>query len=290
MGCNRSRKTTLIAMLQMKRIINWCSGGLGNRIRPLATCHSISKETGRTLSMCWQPTMRCMTEFTDLFSDNIELLSYDNVSKLENVSIYSEVSYIHHDATLNNNQTLLYLYHKFGCKTLDQTIHIRSDPAENIIVYDNSFFGNYNMDFAYSFIRSLTPIQIIQNKLNKFLAETHIDKSWIGVHARGTDFEPGGVTVHTYINQMRPLIGRKFFVCSDSLDYENIIKQNIPNVLFNKKDSYVSKSSGGSWQNNVYTPKESVQDALVDMYILAKTDFQIYNKDSTFAVIAKILS
>jgi hypothetical protein len=277
-------------MLQIKRIINWCSGGIGNRLRPLASCHAVSKVTGRKLSMCWQPTMRCMTHFNDLFLDDIEMLSYDDISKLENVSIYSEAAYIRHDASLNGNPALLNLFNKFGCKTLDQTVHIGSDEAQNIIVYDNNFFGSFDITTAHTFIKSLIPLDIIQKKIDDFLNINPIDKTWIGVHARGTDFEPSGVNVHTYINRMQQYSGRNFFVCSDSLDYENTMKQTMPNVLFYKKDSYVSRGSAAGWHNNVITPMESVQDSLLDIYLLSKTDIQIYNTASTFAEIAKILS
>lgn len=275
----------------MKRIINWCSGGIGNRLRPLSTCYAISKETGRTLSMCWQPTMRCMTEFKDLFKNDIETLSFNDLSLLNSVSIYSEVAYVHHDAALNNNATLLNLMNKFGCKTLDQTVHIRSDPADNIIVYDNNFFGNYDKNLEKQFLKSLIPLDEITERIETVLKEKCIDKSWVGVHARGTDFEPGGVTVNTYINAMRSFKkDTKFFVCSDSEDYEKEIISKVPTSYFYNKRSYVCKSNMcAGWVNNVLTPKESVQEALVDLYLLSKTDIKIYNAGSTFAEISKLL-
>jgi hypothetical protein len=276
----------------MKRIINWCSGGIGNRLRPLSTCFAISKETQRTLSMCWQPTMRCMTEFKDLFKNDIETLTYEDLSKLDNVSIYSEVAYIHHDAGLNNNSTLLDLMNRFGCKTLDQTVNIRNDTADNIIVYDNNFFGNYDKSSEHEFLKSLIPIDIIQKNIDDFLLNHKIDKTWIGVHARGTDFEPGGVSVHAYVNEMVSYnITQRFFVCSDSEEYEKYIKENVLAAEFYKKKSYVHKNNAAQgWVNNVMTPKESVQEALVDLYLLSKTDIKIYNKHSTFVEIAKLLN
>lgn len=276
----------------MKRIINWCSGGIGNRLRPLATCYAISKETQRVLSMCWHPTMRCMAEFKDLFKNDIETLSYDDLSKLDNVSIYSEVSYIQHDASLNNNSTLLNLMNKFGCKSLGQTPDIRNDTADNIIVYDNNFFGNYNKDTEKQFLKSLIPIDSIQKNIDEFLLNCKLDKSWIGVHARGTDFEPGGVSVHSYVNKMVSYnINQRFFVCSDSEEYEKYIKDNVLSSEFYRKKSYVYKNNNAQgWTNNVMTPKESVQEAVVDLYLLSKTEIKIYNGNSTFVEIAKLLS
>ena len=274
----------------MKRIINWCSGGVGNRLRPLAACHSFAKQTGRTLAACWQPTTRCMTYFHDLYENEIELLEFKDIANLESVSIYSEKEYIVHDAKLNGNQTLFNLMTKYGHKSLANTGQINHDTADNIIVYDNNFFAGADAQLAHSFIKQLIPLVEIQHKIGNFLKETALDKSWIGVHARGTDFESRGISAETYVKKMNSYPQKKFFVCSDSLEYEQYVTSKIPNSIFNKKQAYVGKSHAGEWDNNVMTPKESVQDSLVDMYLLAKTDFLIYREDSTYAEIIKILS
>jgi hypothetical protein len=276
----------------MLHIINWCSGGIGNRLRPLATCSAISKLTGRRLGYCWQPTLRCMTNFTDLFAQEAVWtdLSLEQVASLNDVSIYSEVYYIEHDARLNGCNVLLDLYKRFGCKPLCAAANIRTDPAENIIVYDNNFFGDFDRNDSVSFIKNLKPIDSIQNKIDSFLNTNKLDKSWIGVHARGTDFENSGISVHTYMNQMEAYRGSNFFLCSDSKQYEDTIKASFPNVLTFDKNSYVYKNSPhGSWVNNVNTPKESVQDSLVDLYLLGKTDIKVFNSNSTFAEISALL-
>ena len=98
----------------MGKIINWCSGGMGNRLRPLSTCYTIHKTYDRQLGYCWQPSPGCQAKFNDLFIKDDEWydLSYDEITSLEDVSIYSEVEYIINDARLYNNNTLLNLYNK----------------------------------------------------------------------------------------------------------------------------------------------------------------------------------
>ena len=47
----------------MKKIICYCSGGLGNRLKPIASCWAIANLTGRELVVVWEPTLRCMAPF-----------------------------------------------------------------------------------------------------------------------------------------------------------------------------------------------------------------------------------
>lgn len=275
------------------KIINYASGGLGNRIKPLATCAFIAKMTGRKLGTCWVPTMRCQTNFHDLFENEIELFDHTQLTQLSHASIYSERPYIDHDSSLNNNHGLKFLSQRFRVNPLSTTRNIIVDPSPNIIVYNNDFLDGYQYSEVIKEIHGLIPLEPLRKKVDEFAKENGINRSVIGVHARGTDFEPGGITVNTYIEKMRMIDNNlRFFVCSDSIDYEQAIKAEFKDrVIFRRKDSYVYKeNSNGSWQNNVQTPKESVQDSLVDLYLLARTNFKIFHQDSTFAHLAQILS
>lgn len=276
----------------MKRIINWCSGGLGNRLRPLATCYAIHKSYDRELGFSWQPSPGCDAKFEELYikPKNWLDMSYEDVAQLQDVSIYSEVPYIQNDANLYNNDTLLNLLRRFGCKTLDQCVHIRNDPAKNIIVYDNNFVGDYDKSLEVEFLKNLQPVPLITEQVESFIQQYHIDKTWIGVHARGTDYEATGTNVHTYIEQMKQYPDRNFFLCSDSKEYEDLIKRNISNVItFTKKEYTVKKTGRATWVDNVQRSKQSMYDSIVDLLILSKTDVKIYNRESTFAQIATLI-
>ena len=79
---------------------------------------------------------------------------------------------------------------------------------------------------------------------------------------------------------------KKFFVCSDELKHEIKLKRLFPkNVIINHKGkAYVGQKDGRKWRS-----KESIEMALVDLYILASTDLKYYNAESTFAQTALIL-
>lgn len=273
------------------KILNYCSGGLGNRLKPLASCAVIAKETGRKLGVMWQPTMRCQTHFHDLFTNEIEEFDNESIKLLEPVEIYSERPYITHDANLNHMNGLLLLSGIYDVQSLANASNIRSNTCNNIITYSNDYLIGYDRGLCNNYLKSLIPIDYIKEEVERFCQVHSIDKTIIGVHCRGTDFESNGSQIQSYITHMSAYDG-KFFICSDSLEYEESIKQIFGDrVIFRRKNSYVYKENpSNGWTNNVQTPKESVQESLIDLYILSRTNLQIYNKNSTFADIALALS
>lgn len=277
----------------MKKIINYCSGGLGNRLKPLASCYAISQITGRKLEMYWHPTLRCGGIFNKLFTNAYDNIERDWLHSVTNAKIYSHQSYIDHDARTYNNNQLQTLSTKFPVVSLDRCHEILNDTTETIIVYDNGFLPGIDMSKTTEFFKVLNPVDEIKQTVAQFCRENNINKTVIGVHARGTDFEPSGVSAEHYLNQIRQHVkpGRKFLLCSDSKEYEDYIRNALPeHIITIPKKNYVTKSVEGSWVNNVSTPHDSVKDALIDMYTLAETSFLLYNNASTFAhVILEIL-
>ncbi len=273
------------------RIINWASGGLGNRLLPLSSCAVIANETGRQLGVMWQPTMRCQTHFHDLFKNDIENFDNESIKQLDSVHIYTERPYISHDANLNNLNGLLTLSGRFEVSPLTETPNIRSNRLNNIITYNNTYLNGYDQGACNNYLKELIPVDYVKEEVESFCRTHSIDKSFTGVHCRGTDFESGSSQIQSYLTTMSGFNG-KFFVCSDSLDYEQAIKNTFGNrVIFRHKRSYVYKENpSSSWTNNVQTPKESVLESLIDLYILSKTNFQIYNKNSSFAHLALALN
>ena len=80
----------------------------------------------------------------------------------------------------------------------------------------------------------------------------------------------------------------KFFVCSDSKQNEDQIKQVFGDaVICRSGKNYVSKlNPSSSWKNNVSTPLESLKDSLIDLIMLSNSTIKIYNPQSSFAQLA----
>lgn len=269
-------------------IINYSSGGLGNRLKPMGTCFNIAKETNRKLAMVWKPTLRCNCNFEDIFDNIIEKIDLDSLNP-EEVSIYSDPGYISHDANLNGDYSFLNLFKKTGiCNSLDDIKNIKYDIKKYIIIYNNTTTPGY--DDIKEFLVSLEPKSDIKEKVNAFSILNSIDKNVIGVHARCTDFN---LPYTYYLNLMNTIDQNlKMFVCSDSKEFEEIAKDMFGSrVIIRIDKKYVYKqSSTGTWTNNVSTPTDVVKDSLVDLYILTNTNFVISHPDSTFAHLVKILN
>lgn len=266
-------------------VINYASGGLGNRFKPLGSCYNVAKITNRSLGMTWDLTPACNCKFNVLFKNNIEIIDLKTLNPSD-VSIYSEPEWIEHDVRLNGNPNLYNLFLKVGCRNLSKCNEMLTDTKKYIIVYSNTVL--FGFESIQEFIKTLEPIDELKLKISSFIVGTQINKNVIGVHARGTDFS--GMSANSYIPQMRQF-NNSFYVCSDSKDIENSIKNEFGARVIIREKHYVEKANKTNcgWVNNILRNTQSVQDAVIDLYLLSKTNFQIYNKDSSFAEIAKLL-
>lgn len=288
---------TYYKAFNMKYILNYCSGGLGNRLKPMSSCFDIAQKTNRSLGAMWYPTMRCGSYYKDLFENAIVEPNIDEIMNSNSVSIYSYMEWVNHDFNLNGNKDLMNLSNRYGVIPLDNIKNVLNDDKKYIIVYSNNFLNGFSQESenCKMFFKTLSPIEKIKHRVDEQVQKLNLNKSVIGVHARGTDFEPGGISVNTYIDKMNKIYNYnksvKFFVCSDSKHYEDVILTTFPrNVMLNQKQHWVYKATNNNtWVNNVQTPKSSVQESLVDMYLLSKTDFKIYHPDSTFAHVINML-
>ena len=62
-------------------------------------------------------------------------------------------------------------------------------------------------------------------------------------------------------------------------------------VILNSDKKYAEKNDKNKegWINNSLLTKEAVIDGVIDMYLLSKTNFKIYNKTSSYAQLVKII-
>ena len=201
-----------------------------------------------------------------------------------NVKVYCPQDAADYEYKLNGVTGLLGLVRNVGSNLID-TNAIVNDQAENIVVFTNTFLPNISINahkniFLYYFEIN----KGILDKVNAFWKDNQLTKDFIGVHARGTDFEDSGINADYYLNSMSVLSNSCFFVCSDSPVYEQYIKEKDGrHIVIRSEKKYVSKQKDGAWSNNVYTPTDSVQDSMVDLLLLARTDFRIYHPNSSFA-------
>ena len=275
----------------MRYVINYSSGGLGNRLIPLCCCMQLAEKTNRSVGLVWNSTERCMGDFKNLFiNSDIEIIDINSLNP-NDVVIYTEPWYITHDFELNKNPDLFVLSQKCEVKTLDKMNEIYSELKKYVIIYENTIFLELN-DIP-SKLKSLTPTTYISDKVTILSEELGLNKNVLGIHARGTDFI--GETLDKYEIAINNIINnnpnQKVLFCSDSLEWEtNILNKYPNNIIIRPKKDYITKiNEGTGWINNAHTSEDSVIEGLIDIYLLSKTNFIMYNPNSTFAKIVNFL-
>ena len=278
-----------------KTIINYCTSGLGNRLRSLASCYVISQETGRDFKIYWDNITPngCLARFDELFENKIETISLDELGRLENCSVISE----QYDAFRENEKfgriSLKNLVSKYGCLGKDGfNFGISSD---NIIVFNNNFLSSVDRKKSYEFIQGLIPKKEIQDKIDEEVNRLGLNKDIIGIHARGTDV---GTDVSFYVNQIKALLSGNpnltFFLSTEDSDFERTICSTFNGrILTANKKFYINKvNNNDSWQNhnNFFITNEHAKEAVLDIFLLSKTNIKVYHQNSTFCEISKIIS
>lgn len=275
----------------MKRLIAYCSGGISNRIRPISCYQQLAEKSGRELFIFWEKSYRCEAHLNDLFENNFKYITREEMLELNSYTIYCGRSDAQH------------VYEAFGESLLNDLIKIHGtssigahamdlmDQKENVVIISNGYLTNTDMSITKCWLKNLKPTQIIQDKINLFTNQFGINKNIIGVHARGTDFN---VNVEGYefaiAKELKVNPSVKFLVCSDDNNFIKYLYDRYKNNIILLPREYAQKNNPNkNWFDNTRITKQSAQDAIVDMFLLAKTNFLIYYKNSSFAELINII-
>jgi glycosyltransferase involved in cell wall biosynthesis/SAM-dependent methyltransferase len=274
-----------------KRVICYCVGGLGNRLLPLASCAELARLTGRQLVILWRnDDFRCQAAFSELFENEIATLSDDDLRYISAPKIYADPKTVSFEAALNNKNALAELVRRHGAT--DWNAVSLEDQAQEVIVYHNSLLPAVDENGSRGFLQQLRPVPALQSRIEAFAAEHGIDRTVMGVHARGTDFNVG---IQRYADKIRTVLEerpmQRFLVCSDDSEYERQLKEMFSAhvIVRTKKDCVRRVDANANWINNTLTSNAAVQEAIVDIYLLARTDFKIFHDGSSFAQLVRMI-
>lgn len=267
----------------MKYLICICSGGLGNRLRPLSSCVKLAHETKRQLLVWWTKDHRCSVPFSSLWNNYLEFIDESFIDSLNSGKFY-----IHSYTAVN---TIVQVTHNDHLQRLMQTlahdstagmhISLPHDQEQYVVVIADDFLS-YTSD--EEFIISLDPDDRIKNIIDSF----HLSEEIIGVHARGTDFN---CPPEVYIDMMRPYKDSIFYLATDDKDMEHEIRKAYPwqvITLYEKKYA-TKKEPSKDYRCNTLITGDAMIYSVAELYILAKTSFLLGNERSSYFQIAKIL-
>lgn len=275
-------------------IIPYCTAGIGNRLRTIASCGVIAEETGRKLRVYWDNKQMngCLAPLNELFKNDIDVITLEELSELEDCHMTVEKYDADREEWEFGVPVLKNLTNKFGAKGKNTYNH--SITNKNIIVFNISFLNNVDLNKSYKFIQNLKPTDDLQKEIDSVVGELSLSKDIIGIHARGSDFN---VPVQHYITQIEQNLNvnpnQMFYLSTEDKNYENIIKDRFKNnVLVRDKKHYINRFPNTSgWSHKTFKRDiDHAKEAIVDMFILSKTNIKIYHQGSTYTEICRIIS
>ena len=157
--------------------------------------------------------------------------------------------------------------------------------------------GNIDPIIADVLKRNIKPEAGIFEKIKKFQFEHFSGKFIIGIHVRCTEESNSARTippVSHYINVVKKTLRlypeAALFLSTDNIAVETKFKQIFGEGKILKTEKWLPKA-GESIHKNKLNPDGlvSIQESLIDIYLLSKCDYLIYTSNSSFSKIAKCL-
>jgi hypothetical protein len=281
----------------MKILNIYCDGGFGNRFSALIVGLLIAKLGNFKPNVLWPSTNWCRSLFHDIFDFDVKVIEKDLSYFSEN---FKDYEFVMHNNFLNFPTKISHPDHFNNLLSLVD--FYKSSNLINI-VYNNDKIPQYaECKNLYDIIHQLKFSKKITDLSNKFIQEQQLGNNFFGVHLRNTDFpnqdKPNFDKLYYHIlndNQ------NKYFVCSDDKDLENKFNK-LENVCVYEKTKYVEKlTDEGGWREaivdddgkeysfNVERSDESVQQAIIDLYILSKSNI-IQTSNSSFLKTAVLIN
>ncbi|MBB5206397.1 hypothetical protein HNQ51_003743 [Inhella inkyongensis] len=280
-------------------IIAYCTSGLGNRLRPLASAMAYAQASGRKLRVYWDDVTPngCLTPWKDLFTTAIDPISLDEIAALDptRLALFTEKGPGHgveREALRHERPQLLNL-HRAGARLNGAQALTLDEAADIVLVYDNDYLHHLPKQVSVDALRQLNPHPAIRAKVMATAAGLGLKPATPAVHARGTDFnmKEALATYSALIDERIP--GGEFFLSTEDAALEAGLRERYGARLKSRPDRLHLQLKEGktSWSDpDSYTiTREHGIDALVDIYLLSSVELVVYHPGSTFAEIARHL-
>lgn len=259
-----------------KRLVLVPVGGLANRMRAIASAILLSQRFHRTLEVIWFKDQALNATFLSLF----ESIALPNIQ----IRDATPSDCILYDRPRRRNLYIPCIPQKilFGKRIYEETSRQRilddasyPELAQSGSIYIASFVKLTNEDFDYSIFK---PVSEIQTEINTIVAR--LGDFCIGIHIRRGDniFSISESPLALFFDKMDIELKKNptatFYLATDSNDVKEQSKQRYKEHLF-VLDRQADRLS-----------KVGMQDAVLELYLLASTKKIIGSYHSTFALLA----
>jgi hypothetical protein len=232
----------------------------------------LAEDTGRELFINWESEgSDCGSHFEGLFSSVFERM--DKIPSA--ASIYSSIQR-HKQCATERYQGLL------NNSPNENFLSLKKDTASTVAVFTCHQFLKYFHDGRFpSKLRDLIDCvrEDIKDKINAYHSESFTSYT-VGIHVRRQDWR-SQKAIDYYYKHMNKLIEKNknlsFFVCSDDVGSIQALRERYANVHYYPTRSLHRGSA------------EAIEDALIELMLLSKTNFLLGTPGSSFSSMAQVI-
>ena len=249
------------------------TAGLCNRINAILCAIAISKVTDLNTQIYWEKSSECYADFSDLFQP------------IQGFPVHKLTSFVLKPGNAKNlflpsilRKLMLKKCHN-GEKTTFVDILPMLREQENIYINSSNRFSV--QDITKSVGEIFRPIDILEEKINNIVSE--FSDETIGIHIRRTDNVQSisESPIERFEQFIEEEIAKnpncKFYLATDDIEIKQLFKQKYPNNIIAKENELKRNSVKG------------MQDAVIDLYCLAKTTMILGSSHSTYSLMASWL-
>jgi len=252
------------------------NAGLGNRLRVLLSGKAVAEATGRAFAMQWKPTAACGCAFGRLFQNewNVHEDTYFDYRKIYDLSNAPWQSFP--DWYLLNDPDIFVFHHSF----LYQTARFKHHRALE--------------ERAQQYMRALMPVDPLARRIEEF-RQRHFRSCMIGVHLRRGDLmhhhpdTTGGFDLA--LRQTDAWLDKApdagILLCTDEGARNPFTHRATPvqNIRARFKGRYGERVVWPESNLDRNSP-QSIEDALVELWLLRTTQYFVGTSGSSFSDMA----
>lgn len=259
--------------------------GLGNRMRAVSSFIYLKNLINAELQVIWQPDDGLNAEFRDIFQEN------ENFSLIKPNILYS--LFVSRSKLLNSKIAIIRYsvktYNELIKKILQLDVLLLNDEVTNLQYVKEICENKHRILIMTGYqcleypegVRTFVPADHINLIINKIVAG--FKKNMIGMHIRRTDHvvSMNKSPIYLFENKILEYIESKrdigVFLATDDPEVETYFKDKYPEIIFTYEKTFGRDT------------KEGMLDAVVDLYLLSKTE-KIYGSYwSSYSGIASLL-
>lgn len=277
----------------MRSMHIYCDGGFGNRFNGLVAGLMIARAAGLAPVVVWPRNNWCAASYADLFETPALVVERELASYVpDKNSFHFFMTEDHLGMGVPNRSPLV-------TPTLADALAWLAASDRDVYFHTPLIPAFLDGTHVLEQVRALSIHRKLRERAERFVARHRLEGDFLGVQIRKTDFGAAGADDKGLFDLVAKAADRRFFVCSDDVDVEKRFAE-LPHVLVHPKRAYVEKRVEGDWTTptadhsgrlyrcNVHRSAASVEDAVVDLLLLARS-LVVRTSSSTFLNTALLL-